>query len=133
MIITTKKEAAQKLGKSFQTPGTVKKEYIARCKGCFPEGEEIICEEPLLSIDKQIGVNVVHPEGRVSVCSHSSSLLLSLSKKISRERKTIYTDDAFLLYKHRSSRNKITLDLIHYSQVKLSSLEFHMIQFQIQA
>lgn len=26
---------------------------------------EIVCEKPLLTIDKQIGVNVVHPDGRV--------------------------------------------------------------------
>lgn len=65
MIITTTTPAAQKLGKAFQTPGTVKKEYVARARGCFPEGE-VICEEPLLTIDKQIGVNVVHPGGRVS-------------------------------------------------------------------
>lgn len=65
MIIATTTPAAQRLGKAFQTPGTVKKEYVARVRGCFPEGE-VICEEPLLTIDKQIGVNVVHPEGRVS-------------------------------------------------------------------
>ncbi len=28
--------------------------------------EEVTCEEPLLTIDRQIGVNVVHPEGRDS-------------------------------------------------------------------
>lgn len=65
MIIATTTPAAQRLGKAFQTPGTVKKEYVARVRGCFPE-DEVICEEPLLTIDKQIGVNVVHPEGRVS-------------------------------------------------------------------
>jgi 23S rRNA-/tRNA-specific pseudouridylate synthase len=66
MIIAITTPAARKLGKAFQTPGTVHKEYVARVLGCFPE-EKIICEEPLLSIDKQIGVNVVHPEGRVSL------------------------------------------------------------------
>lgn len=74
MIITTTTPAAQKLGKAFQTPGAVKKEYVARVKGCFPEGEEVVCDEPLLTIDRQIGVNVVHPEGRVSFCDTSSHL-----------------------------------------------------------
>jgi hypothetical protein len=71
---------AQKFGKDFGTPGRVKKEYVARVSGCFPTnrtdpsipdddhvpGEDLICEEPLLTIDKQIGVNVVHPDGRVN-------------------------------------------------------------------
>ena len=65
MIIALTREAAQRLSKCFAVPGTVKKEYVARVRGCFPEGD-IVCEEPLLTIDKQIGVNVVHPEGRVS-------------------------------------------------------------------
>ncbi|KAI0327955.1 pseudouridine synthase [Cubamyces sp. BRFM 1775] len=43
--------------------GRVKKEYIARCKGKFPE-EEVICEEPLLTVDRQMGLNIVHPEGK---------------------------------------------------------------------
>ncbi|KAI0699526.1 pseudouridine synthase [Cerioporus squamosus] len=43
--------------------GEVKKEYVARCKGKFPE-EEITCEEPLLTVDRQMGLNIVHPEGK---------------------------------------------------------------------
>jgi hypothetical protein len=72
---------AQKFGKDFGTPGRVKKEYVARVSGCFPTnrtdpsipdvhegaGEDLVCEEPLLTIDKQIGVNVVHPDGRVTL------------------------------------------------------------------
>jgi hypothetical protein len=26
---------------------------------------DVTCEEPLLTIDRQIGLNVVHPEGKV--------------------------------------------------------------------
>ncbi len=26
---------------------------------------EVICEEPLLTIDRQMGLNVVHPDGKV--------------------------------------------------------------------
>lgn len=77
MIIATNRLMAQKFGKDFGTPGRVKKEYVARVSGRFPTnrddgestddgpGAEFVCEEPLLTIDKQIGVNVVHPEGRV--------------------------------------------------------------------
>lgn len=64
MLISTNTSAAQKLGKVFQTPGAVKKEYVARVVGEFPD-EEVTCDAPLLTIDKQIGVNVVHPDGRV--------------------------------------------------------------------
>lgn len=27
--------------------------------------EEITCEEPLLTVDRQMGLNIVHPEGKV--------------------------------------------------------------------
>lgn len=43
--------------------GEIKKEYVARCKGEFPE-EEVICELPLLTVDRQMGLNIVHPEGK---------------------------------------------------------------------
>lgn len=43
--------------------GTILKEYIARVIGEFPE-EEITCEEPLMTIDRQMGLNIVHPEGK---------------------------------------------------------------------
>lgn len=72
MLIATNKSAAKALGKDFQTPGRVGKEYVARVAGHFApqmkfenEEEGLVCEEPILTIDKQIGVNVVHPEGRV--------------------------------------------------------------------
>ncbi|KAH8927508.1 pseudouridine synthase [Atractiella rhizophila] len=79
MVCATTVEAGRKLAKYFN-PNTnrahkedpaeteamkVRKEYVARVVGCFPT-EEITCEEPLLSIDKQIGINVVHPQGRPS-------------------------------------------------------------------
>ncbi|GAA5974405.1 hypothetical protein JCM11641_005264 [Rhodosporidiobolus odoratus] len=64
--LTVKK--SKELGAWFggrRKEGGVGKEYVARCLGKFPE-EEVICEEKLLTIDRQIGVNVVHPEGRES-------------------------------------------------------------------
>ncbi|GAA5827962.1 hypothetical protein JCM11251_005669 [Rhodosporidiobolus azoricus] len=69
MICALTVEASKKLGAWFggrrNAEGGVKKEYVARCVGRFPDGE-VICEQPLLTIDRQIGVNVVHPEGRDS-------------------------------------------------------------------
>ncbi|BGP52534.1 hypothetical protein JCM8202v2_000089 [Rhodotorula sphaerocarpa] len=67
MICALTADASKKLGAWFggrrNHEGGVKKEYVARCRGRFPDGE-VACEEPLLTIDRQIGVNVVHPEGR---------------------------------------------------------------------
>ncbi|KAK0549049.1 hypothetical protein OC845_003309 [Tilletia horrida] len=37
--------------------------YVCRVQGCFPE-EEIDCQEPILAIDRQAGVNLVHPLGK---------------------------------------------------------------------
>ena len=27
--------------------------------------EEVICEKPLLTVDRQMGLNIVHPDGKV--------------------------------------------------------------------
>ncbi|KII95483.1 hypothetical protein PLICRDRAFT_48438 [Plicaturopsis crispa FD-325 SS-3] len=62
MIIPLNSRMARKLTLEF-TSGTVQKEYVARCLGKFPEGE-VICEEPLLTVDRQMGLNIVHPEGK---------------------------------------------------------------------
>ena len=70
ILVATSTAAARRLGADFGTPGRVQKEYVARVRGEFPigtdgENGELVCEQPLLTIDKQIGVNVVHPDGRV--------------------------------------------------------------------
>ncbi|BGP28324.1 hypothetical protein JCM10296v2_000056 [Rhodotorula toruloides] len=69
MVCALTAEASKKLGAWFggrrNHEGGVSKEYVARCLGKFPDGETV-CEEPLLTIDRQIGVNVVHPDGRDS-------------------------------------------------------------------
>ncbi|ESK87850.1 drap deaminase [Moniliophthora roreri MCA 2997] len=62
MIIPTSANCARRLTEEFVS-GTVRKEYVARCIGKFPEGE-IVCEEPLLTVDRQMGLNIVHPEGK---------------------------------------------------------------------
>ncbi|KAH6910406.1 tRNA-pseudouridine synthase [Coprinopsis sp. MPI-PUGE-AT-0042] len=62
MIIPTSPARARELTDEF-TKGTVKKEYIARVRGKFPE-EPVTCSEPLLTVDRQMGLNIVHPEGK---------------------------------------------------------------------
>ncbi|RPD57956.1 pseudouridine synthase [Lentinus tigrinus ALCF2SS1-7] len=62
MILPLNPALATTLSREFVN-GEVKKEYVARCKGKFPE-EEIVCEEPLLTVDRQMGLNIVHPEGK---------------------------------------------------------------------
>ncbi|KAI0629467.1 pseudouridine synthase [Trametes polyzona] len=62
MILPLNAALANTLTQEF-VGGRVRKEYIARCKGEFPE-EEVVCEEPLLTVDRQMGLNIVHPEGK---------------------------------------------------------------------
>ncbi|KAJ6534038.1 pseudouridine synthase [Mycena vulgaris] len=62
MILPLSSKCANTMAKEFEV-NTVHKEYIARCMGEFPE-EEIVCEEPLLTVDRQMGLNIVHPDGK---------------------------------------------------------------------
>ncbi|CDO75959.1 hypothetical protein BN946_scf184888.g9 [Trametes cinnabarina] len=62
MILPLNATLANTLTQEFVN-GRVRKEYVARCKGKFPE-EEVVCEEPLLTVDRQMGLNIVHPEGK---------------------------------------------------------------------
>ncbi|PWN22028.1 pseudouridine synthase [Microstroma glucosiphilum] len=64
MVASTTTAAAKELAADFES-GRVRKAYICRVKGCFPEAETV-CEEPLLSLDRQTGVVIVHPLGRVA-------------------------------------------------------------------
>lgn len=68
MIIPLSPVLAATLSKEF-AGGEVKKEYIARCRGEFPEGD-VVCDQPLLTVDRQMGLNIVHPEGKVKLQSH---------------------------------------------------------------
>ncbi|EPS99582.1 hypothetical protein FOMPIDRAFT_1124040 [Fomitopsis schrenkii] len=65
MIIPLITPLAKTLYNEFAN-GTVQKEYIARCKGNFPSGE-ITCNSPLLAIDRQMALNIVHHEGKPSL------------------------------------------------------------------
>lgn len=62
MIVPLNADLARSLSAEFVN-GSVHKEYIARCKGEFPI-DEVVCEEPLLTVDRQMGLNIVHPEGK---------------------------------------------------------------------
>lgn len=62
MVCSTKKETASRLGAQFAA-GQVSKAYVCRVRGQFREGE-IVCKEPILTIDRQSGVNIVHPKGK---------------------------------------------------------------------
>ncbi|KAH6913762.1 tRNA-pseudouridine synthase [Coprinopsis sp. MPI-PUGE-AT-0042] len=62
MIIPTSPARPESSQTSSQK-ATVKKEYIARVRGKFPE-EPVTCSEPLLTVDRQMGLNIVHPEGK---------------------------------------------------------------------
>lgn len=43
----------------------VSKEYLARVIGDFPDGE-IVCEEPLMTVNPLLGLNRVHPLGKTA-------------------------------------------------------------------
>jgi len=62
MFVGKHKQAAEEL--SAQIRGrTVKKEYITRVVGEFPEGE-ILCEKPILQISPKLGLNRVRANGK---------------------------------------------------------------------
>lgn len=70
MILALSGKTSSRLAKEFKE-GTVKKEYIARVRGKFPEGD-IVVDQPLLSVDRQMGLVIVAPQGKVR--SRSCSL-----------------------------------------------------------
>ncbi|WVQ80560.1 hypothetical protein IAT38_002665 [Cryptococcus sp. DSM 104549] len=65
MILALSGKAASGLGKEF-LGGKIKKEYVARVRGKFPE-EEITVDQPLLTVDRQMGLVIVTPEGKDAV------------------------------------------------------------------
>ncbi|WVQ73163.1 hypothetical protein IAR50_002727 [Cryptococcus sp. DSM 104548] len=65
MILALTGKAASQLAQEF-SQGTVKKEYVARVRGRFPE-EEITVDKPLLTVDRQMGLVIITPEGKEAV------------------------------------------------------------------
>lgn len=64
MFIGKHRKAAEKLTDQIMAR-TVKKEYVARVKGEFPEGE-IICDKPILPISPKLGLNRIRASGKAS-------------------------------------------------------------------
>jgi tRNA pseudouridine synthase 9 len=64
MFIAKHPKAAEKL--SLQISGrTVRKEYVARVKGEFPE-ETVVCDQPILQISPKLGLNRVRANGKAA-------------------------------------------------------------------
>ncbi|KAI9816806.1 MAG: hypothetical protein M1827_001451 [Pycnora praestabilis] len=62
MFVGKHAKAAEEL--SLQIRGrTVKKEYIARVKGEFPDGD-VVCDQPILQISPKLGLNRVRADGK---------------------------------------------------------------------
>ena len=62
MFIAKHKKAAEDLTEQIMGR-TIRKEYIARVNGEFPEGE-VICEQPILQISPKLGLNRVRANGK---------------------------------------------------------------------
>jgi hypothetical protein len=75
MIIGLSSSCAHTLSQEF-VQGEVKKEYIARCSGEFP-AEEVVVDQPLLTVDRQMGLNIVHPQGKVGSSNYLASCLVT--------------------------------------------------------
>lgn len=60
MFIALNPKTASDIQEEFKS-GTIRKEYLARVRGCFPE-EEVTVDQPLLTVDRQSGLVVVAPE-----------------------------------------------------------------------
>lgn len=62
MFIAKNPRAAVKLGDQIAAR-TVRKEYIARVMGRFPDGE-VVCDQPILAISPKLGLNRVRANGK---------------------------------------------------------------------
>ncbi|KAJ9480282.1 tRNA pseudouridine(32) synthase, mitochondrial [Pseudozyma hubeiensis] len=83
MVCSTKKETASRLGAQFAA-GQVSKAYVCRVRGKFPEGE-VVCKEPILTIDRQSGVNIVHPKGK-----HCETIFVRLSYDAATDSSVVF-------------------------------------------
>ncbi|KAF2490036.1 pseudouridine synthase [Lophium mytilinum] len=62
MFIGKNKEAAERMSEQIRSR-TVRKEYITRVVGEFPEGE-VVCDQPILQISPKLGLNRVRANGK---------------------------------------------------------------------
>lgn len=64
MFVAKNPKAADRLGEQIKQR-TVRKEYVARVIGNFPD-EEIVCNQPLLQISPKLGLNRVRATGKTA-------------------------------------------------------------------
>lgn len=64
MFIAKHAKAAERLGVQIYQR-TVRKEYVARVIGRFPDGE-VVCDQPILQISPKLGLNRVRANGKAS-------------------------------------------------------------------
>lgn len=62
MFIAKHKKAADAVTKQLMAR-SIRKEYVARVKGEFPEGD-VVCEQPILQISPKLGLNRVRANGK---------------------------------------------------------------------
>lgn len=62
MFLGKTSRAAEAMGRQL-TSRSVRKEYVARVVGEFPDGE-IVCDQPILLISPKLGLNRVRPHGK---------------------------------------------------------------------
>jgi tRNA pseudouridine32 synthase len=62
MFVAKTPKGAERLGRQI-TGRTVRKEYIARVVGRFPDGD-IVCDQPILNIAPKVGLNRVRANGK---------------------------------------------------------------------
>ncbi|PNY25259.1 Pseudouridine synthase [Tolypocladium capitatum] len=64
MFVAKSVRAAEELGNKIKER-TVRKEYIARVVGEFPDGE-VVCDQPILQISPKLGLNRVRANGKTA-------------------------------------------------------------------
>lgn len=64
MFMAKVKGAAERIGVQIRSR-TVRKEYIARAIGKFPDGE-VVCDQPILAISPKLGLNRVRANGKTA-------------------------------------------------------------------
>jgi tRNA pseudouridine synthase 9 len=64
MFIGKHQKAAEDISRQIMAR-TVRKEYVARVKGEFPEGE-VVCDMPILQISPKLGLNRVRANGKAA-------------------------------------------------------------------
>ncbi|KAF2157568.1 pseudouridine synthase [Myriangium duriaei CBS 260.36] len=64
MFIAKHRDAAERMTEQL-TARTVRKEYVARVRGEFPE-EEVTCDQPVLQISPKLGLNRVRANGKTA-------------------------------------------------------------------